>query len=128
MSLPLLPAGSLADLQLAKLFSVVGVLAIPLGVLALLVLYQLLLLLISSVECFNMAKYEVTPILHHVKNISEQVDDISTRVNGGMKAVEGSVNKTVASAQPIIKSGEQLAEKGIQKLLVAVDWVKSFFS
>ena len=131
MSLPvmpvLLPAGSLVDLQLAKLFSVIGILAVPLGVLALLVLYQLLLVTISSLECLNMAKYEVTPILQHFKHIAEQVDDISTRVNGGVKAVEGSMNRTVAAAQPLLKGGEQLAGKGFEKIRVAVDWVKSFF-
>lgn len=123
----LLPAGSMADVQLAKLFSVVGVLAIPVGILALLLLYQLLLLAISSLECFNMAKYEVTPILQHCKNITEQLDDISTRVNEGFKSVEESVVKTVESTKPLIKGGEQLAESGLKKVLFAVNWVKSFF-
>jgi hypothetical protein len=122
----LLPAGSLADLQLAKLFSVVGFLSIPLGVLLVLVLYQLLLLLIGTVECATMAKYEVTPLLHHIKNITQQVDGISTKVNSGLGAIEGSVNQTVAYAQPMMKKTERLAEKGAEKIRVVLAWLKNF--
>jgi hypothetical protein len=131
VSLPLvpvlLPAGSLADVQLAKLFSVVCILAIPVGVLSLLVLYQLLLFAISSLECFNLAKYEIAPILQHCKNITQQLDAISVSLNSGVKAVEGSLNKTVESAKPIIRTSGQFADVGFKKLMIATDWVKSFF-
>jgi hypothetical protein len=124
----LLPTGSLADVQLAKLFSVVGFLAIPVGILSLLVLYQLLLFAISSLECFTLAKYEIAPILQHCRMIAQQVDELSTTVNSGVKAVEGSLNKTVASAKPLLKTGEHFAGAGFQKLVFATNWLKRFFN
>jgi hypothetical protein len=117
----LLPAGSLADVQLAKLLSVMGLLAIPLGVLLLAVFYQLMLLLINTVECLTMAKYEVAPTLHHCKNIAQQVDDIATRVNASAKAVETSVSKTM-------ETGEKLADSTTKTLVALGRWFKSCFN
>jgi hypothetical protein len=123
----LLPTGSLADVQLSKLFSVIGFLAIPLGGLFLLVCYQLWLLLVNVVECLTIAKYELIPTLHHCKQIASQVDEITTAVNDGIQTTKGSVANVVQGAKPFVATGEQLAETAVNKLVSAAYWVKSFF-
>ncbi len=123
----LLPAGCLADVQLSKLLSVLGFLAIPLGGLLLLVCYQLWLLLVNVVECLTVAKYELIPTLHHCKQIASQVDDITTAVNDGIKTTQHSVEKAVQGAKPLVATGEQLAETALNKVVAAAYWVKSFF-
>jgi hypothetical protein len=91
----LFQTGSLADVQLAKLFQLLGLLALPAGLFLALVLYRLFRLLLLVWDLASLAQYDLLPTLQHVRGIAANAEGLSDKAT----LLAETLSKTAATGQ-----------------------------
>ena len=113
---------SLSDIQLAKMLQVATLLLVPVGVLLVLLLYKLLSLLQYALDFFNIARFDLIPIIQDVRAITAHAAKLSNQVDAGVKKV----NKSVDKIKPALGNVSEMGKTGIGKLKkVIIDGIGS---
>lgn len=71
----------------------VALLLIPIGVLVAILLAQLAMILCGVMEFFPMARYEIYPILKHVRQITARAEALSEKATTGVENIERGCHK-----------------------------------
>lgn len=99
--------------QLSTLIQIVGWLAVPVGVLLVLVLYKLLMLLQATLEFVSLARYEVYPLLKELRHTAAHLENLSGKVANSADAVSKVVNLGKGAALTTVSGiSEYLTQQG----------------
>ena len=89
-------ANSLADVQLAKMFELLTVLLIPVGVLLALLLYKSLFLLQHALDFINIARFDLVPLIQDLRAITSHTARLVEQVDSGVELIQRSLGNVPA--------------------------------
>ncbi len=78
----------------ATLFTVLWIMAIPVGLLLIAVLFRVLLVLNDAGDFLSQLRYEVHPMLRDIRGLTHRADGLTRRAETYMDTLETGANKT----------------------------------
>ncbi len=89
---------------------------IPVGLMLVLVLYNLMRLIHSVLDLLSHAKYELTPAMKDVRLTAEHVELLSRKAVDSVQSVEDGIHAT----GPVIQSARNKVRAGFESLVVGL--------
>ena len=99
--------------ELANLTRISWILLIPVGLLLCVVLYQLAVLIATSVDIIKLARHEAAPMLQDLKQITSHVESLSSKANDTVTAVENSAKSVGPWVKNQVTHGSSAARSGL---------------
>jgi hypothetical protein len=103
---------SISDIQLAKMLQVATLLLIPVGVLFVLLLYKLLSLMQYALDFFNIARFDLIPIIQDARAITAHAAKLSKQVDDSTEKIKSTVDKV----KPYVTNAGSFGKIGVTKL------------
>ena len=98
--------------ELANLTRISWVLLIPVALLLCVVMYQVAVLLSTTVDLLKLVKYESAPMLQDMKQITNHVESITASANNSVAAVEKTAHAVGPWVQNKVNQSSNTAKSG----------------